>query len=269
MTGRGSSRVRPLRACDAVVRAVGALVPGDRRPEWLREWRAELWHEEERLHKDGVSLGATTLRLLRHSLGALPDAMAMRRFHPAPLQEDLGSALKVVLLSPGSAGLSIFFVFLAAYVDSGLITLSRFIAWMPGDFQPILLALTTVLVILLPATACIAAAAPVAWSDAGRREEAIGRAIGSPEARVRRQRALQGVVIALVGSSLGVWASGSMVAHMRAVLADQGHAAAAAMLGPERDAVLLGVAMSLTMTGLLGLTASWKRRRMVEEPRPA
>jgi hypothetical protein len=261
--------VRPLRACDAVVRAVGALVPGDRRPDWLREWRAELWHEAERLHKAGVPLGAAALRLLRHSLGALPDAMAMRRFHPAPLQEDLGSALKVVLLSPGSAGLSICFIFVAAYLDSGVITLSRFIAWMPAGFQPILLGLTTILVVLLPVTACIAAAAPVAWSEAGRREEAIGRAIGSPEARVRRQRALQGVIIALVGSSLGVWASGGMVAHMREVLADEGHTAAAAMLGPERDAAFLALAMSMAMAGLLGLAASWKRRQMVEERRPA
>ncbi len=269
MKGQGSSRVRPLRACDAVVRATAAFVPGDRREEWLREWRAELWHEAERLTGAGASASTATLRLLRHSLGALPDALAMRRFHPAPLQQDFACALKVVALSPGCAGLSIFFIFAAAYVETGVITLSRFIAWMPAGLQPILLGLVTVLVVMLPVTACIAAAAPVAWSEAGRREEAIGRAIGSPEARVRRQRALQGVVIALIGSFLGVWASGAAQDRMQAMLAEQGHVAAAAILASPGNSGFLAMAMAMTMAGLLGLTASWKRKRMVAEPTPA
>ncbi len=266
MRGRHSSRLKPLQACAAVVRALGTLVPGERRVDWLREWRAELWHEAERLEKAGVPASAATLRLLRHSLGALPDALAMRRFHPAPLQEDLVSALRVVVLSPGSAGLSIFFIFLAAYVDATVITLSRFIAWMPSAVQPILVGLTAVLVVMLPLTACIAAAAPVAWSEAGRREEAIGRAIGSPEARVRRQRAFQGVIIALVGSALGVWASGALLERTRNMLLDNGHAAAAEVLGPAPDSALLAVATSLAMAGMLGLTASWKRKRVAPQP---
>ncbi|HEX9106850.1 MAG TPA: hypothetical protein VF832_06475, partial [Longimicrobiales bacterium] len=198
-----------LRLCDVVLRVAGVLVPGGRREEWRREWRAELWHESARLaDKGGRSGTSATLHLLGRALGALPDAVAMRRFHPAAAQEDLWSAVSVVLRSPGAAGTGVLLVALASAVDTVAVNLLGFATLASHEVRPYLpfvRGLTAALVVLLPAAACIAAAVTVGWSDAARRDEALRRAIGVPDARLRRQRALEGVVIALLGCAGGGW----------------------------------------------------------------
>ncbi len=154
---------RALRLCDGLLRVAGVLVPAGRRGEWRREWRAELWHDAARLEDEGGTPGASwvTLHLLGRALGALPDAVAMRRFHPAPSQEDLGSALSVVLRSPAAAGAGILLVGTAAAVDTVAVNVMCFAALAPAQIRPYLpfvQGLTAALVVLLAAAACIAAA---------------------------------------------------------------------------------------------------------------
>ncbi len=255
---------RALRACDVVLRLAGVIVPRGRRDEWLREWRAELWHEARRTSGSGSTGSSPTLHLLGRALGGLPDALAMRRFHPAPAQEDLGSALSVVFRSPGAAGASIFLIATAVTVDTVAVNVMAFATLAPEPMHPYLpfvrgIALT--LIVLLPVTACIAAAVTVGWSDAARREEALRRAIGIPDARLRRQRALEGVVIALLGCAGGAWLASGLLGRLEAMLAQKPAAVAELHGAPGVAPVVL--ALAVTMAGLLGAAASLQRKRVL------
>jgi hypothetical protein len=54
-----------------ILRAAALIVPGDRREEWLAEWRAELWHVER----------SAPGRAIAFCLGAVADAYWLRRDH--------------------------------------------------------------------------------------------------------------------------------------------------------------------------------------------
>jgi hypothetical protein len=66
---------------DRLLCAVALLAPSDRRAEWLREWRAELWHVCRCDHRS--TAGSVDLTGFRFCLGALPDALEMRRIFGA------------------------------------------------------------------------------------------------------------------------------------------------------------------------------------------
>jgi len=254
-----------LRTCDVVLRVAGVIVPPGRRGEWLREWRAELWHEAARRVDEGVAGLPLLLHLLGRSLGGLPDALAMRRFHPAPAQEDLGSALSVVFRSPGAAGGAMFLVATAAAVDTVVVNVMSFAALAPAQVRPYLpfvRGLAAALVVLLAAAACIAAAVTVGWSDAARREEALRRAIGVPDARLRRQRAWEGVVIALLGCAAGAWAASGLLGRMELWLTTRGLDAAAARLQTAPGVAPVALALAVTMAGMLAAVAALRRRRV-------
>jgi len=255
-----------LRACDVVLRLAGVLVPRVRRGEWLREWRAELWHEAARRSAAGDAGVPLALHLLGRSLGGLPDAVAVRRFHPAPGQEDLGSALFVVFRSPGAAGGAMFLVATAAAVDTVMVNVMSFTALAPAQVRPYLpfvRGLTAVLVVLLPLAACIAAAVAVGWSDAARRQEALRRAIGVPDARLRRQRAWEGVVIALLGCAAGAWAASTLLERLGLLLEARGLGAAAAQLDVGPGVAPVALALAVTMAAMLGAVAALRRKRVV------
>lgn len=250
-----------LRACDVVLRVAGVLVPRHRRADWLREWRAELWHEAAHLEKEGLGRVDAAVQVVRRSLGALPDAVAVRRFHPAPAQEDVFSAFSVVFRSPGAAGAAMLMVALAAAVDTVTVMVSRFVTFMPEEYRAIMLTLTAALVVLLALASCIAAAVAVAWSDAARREEAIRRAMGIPDGRLRRQRALEGVLIALVGSGLGIYIAAGLTERTYVMLQHNGYVEAAARLEGGPGVGVVGTAMAIVLSSLLAITASLRRKR--------
>ena len=96
-----------------VLRAAGLLVPGRQRPEWLAEWKAELWHVAHAARQESPlrSRGAETNRrqkphesndlpdTLAFAMGAFQDALWIRRntpptltSQPAPSRFALGSA---------------------------------------------------------------------------------------------------------------------------------------------------------------------------------
>lgn len=255
---------RALRACDVVLRVAGVIVPRRQRDEWLREWRAELWHEARRSSEPGSTRSALMLHLLGRSLGGLPDALAMRHFHPAPAQEDLGSALSVVFRSPGAAGASIFLVATAVMVDTVAVNVMSFATLAPEQVHPYLpfvRGIAATLVVLLPLAACIAAAVTIGWSDAARREEALRHAIGIPDARLRRQRALEGVVIALLGCAGGAWMASGLLDRVELMLA--GKPAAVAELHAAPGVAPVALALAVTMACLLGSAASLRRKRML------
>ncbi len=251
-------------ASDLLVRGLARVVPANRREDWLREWRAELWHEADRLVRAGVPSRRAAFRLFGRSLGCITDAVAMRRFHPAPVEEDLGAALRVVLRSPGAAGLATFMVGVTVAVDALLLTLSRFIDSVPGmadALRGIIFCLTAALTLLLPLAACRAAASAAGWSEAGRREEAMRRAMGTPESRLRRPRALPGLVVAARGSCAGGVFAGKVVENFRLALVDAGQIAAAGKLltGPTTYELALPVALGMTL--LLPFVMGWPRRQ--------
>lgn len=57
-----------------LIRGAAPLVPAAEREEWLREWRAEIWHRWQFLFHTGEWNRREQLLLLRNSLGAFADA---------------------------------------------------------------------------------------------------------------------------------------------------------------------------------------------------
>lgn len=259
------SKLRSLRACGAILRVAGVLVPGGRRAEWLREWRAELWHEAMRLRDEGRGSVPAGCRLLCRIAGAFPDAFAMRRFHPAPAQEDLASAIRVVLRSPAAAGGAMLLIALGAAVDIAAVSVTTLAVYVPSEFRGLVLGFTVSVIVLLAVASCIAAAVAVGWSDAARREEALRRALGVAEPRLRRQRALEGVLIGLLGTAMGAYIASALLDRVRVVMLNRGLEVAMARLdaGPGPTAVAFGLAV--TMASLLALVSSLKRKRVALE----
>jgi putative ABC transport system permease protein len=89
----------------ALVRLAALIVPSSRRPEWVAEWEGELhyaWQDAARQRSTGPLSRA---RLLGRCLGALPDALWLRRNHGATdmLGLDLRYALRSIRRRPGFA----------------------------------------------------------------------------------------------------------------------------------------------------------------------
>lgn len=75
------------------------LTPGAARAEWLREWRAELWHARESIRVDGQISWAGERGMLRFCSGALQDAWALRKLETKePQRAFRGSAAQCLLL---------------------------------------------------------------------------------------------------------------------------------------------------------------------------
>jgi putative ABC transport system permease protein len=62
-----------------IVRMVAHLVPAAARPNWQREWDAELRHRAAHLNRRRNPTWTTKTDLIRHALGSLPDAAWIRR----------------------------------------------------------------------------------------------------------------------------------------------------------------------------------------------
>lgn len=65
----------------SIVRALAPLVPSARRADWLAEWQGELAWSAHEAARRGDAAGTTALRLRWRALGALTDALWLRRHH--------------------------------------------------------------------------------------------------------------------------------------------------------------------------------------------
>jgi len=80
------SHDRAFRALqNGMVCAASLLVPADQRPEWRREWKAELWHVRHSLCECGALSWHAQREVTAFCLGSLQDALCLRReTRPAP-----------------------------------------------------------------------------------------------------------------------------------------------------------------------------------------
>ena len=86
-----------------IIAVCAALVPPDRRAEWMAEWLGELayaWSVRQERHQTPT---AARIALLLRALGAVPDAMWFRRHHggDSMLSQDLRYALRTLIRWPG------------------------------------------------------------------------------------------------------------------------------------------------------------------------
>jgi hypothetical protein len=85
----------------ALLCGASRLVPGDMRAEWMREWRAELWHvRQERAPMDQLSWQAER-EIALFCIGAFQDAFCLGRQRwklSMPSLTMQGSAMQCILL---------------------------------------------------------------------------------------------------------------------------------------------------------------------------
>jgi hypothetical protein len=83
----------------AILRAAGLLVPGERRTEWLAEWRAELWYASVECSREAAGLLLDRGRLTAFCLGSFKDALWLRRNTPhseEPVARRLDSPMQCI-----------------------------------------------------------------------------------------------------------------------------------------------------------------------------
>jgi len=92
----------------AMLRAASMAVPRALRSEWLKEWRAELWHV--RHAQADKSLLQAEQEIARFCFGAFEDALCLRRettHHRVPLATTRGSARQCLLFLAAIGGVSV------------------------------------------------------------------------------------------------------------------------------------------------------------------
>lgn len=82
MRNSGLLHVRPVQL--ATLHAASLLVPGERRGEWLREWKSELWYAVRECNSGSAKPAAARCRLTAFCLGSFKDALWLRRNTPRP-----------------------------------------------------------------------------------------------------------------------------------------------------------------------------------------
>jgi hypothetical protein len=106
--------------CTLLLRAASLLVPRSQRPDWYREWHAEIWHWAHFLKESGRLNSRSKLELIRHCWGAFADA-AWHRFD----QERFTRGLREL---PRSARFCLIFLlacFVAVLLASGFVPTIR------------------------------------------------------------------------------------------------------------------------------------------------
>lgn len=81
-----------------LVRLASYLVPRADRPDWLREWQAELWHARSESTVAGSFSWRVQMDIIAFCAGSFPDAIEVRRLaaasrQPASLHESAGQCL--------------------------------------------------------------------------------------------------------------------------------------------------------------------------------
>jgi len=99
-----------------ILHCASLFTPGDRRAEWMREWRAELWHAREASQIDEQMTWSGEKALLRFCSGAIRDAWTLRSLcaeNKGPRAAFRGSAAECLLF--------LFVLFAASYLLSQML----------------------------------------------------------------------------------------------------------------------------------------------------
>ncbi len=98
-----------LRAALGVVAAAARLVPAAARPDWTREWQAELHHRSRDLRRRRQSSWRTTMDLVPRALGSIADAAWLRRQFTldAEAVHDALHAVRMLVKTPGFAAITL------------------------------------------------------------------------------------------------------------------------------------------------------------------
>jgi len=121
MTPRFASAFHGFYHC--LLRCASLIVPGQRRAEWWREWRSELWHVRQACTPEGSSSWRGEREVAAFCLGAFPDAFCLRREFGqkrVPLATTNGSATQCVLLLIAMSAVSCGFALLRPGVHAEL-----------------------------------------------------------------------------------------------------------------------------------------------------
>ena len=82
------------------LRSASLLTPSSARAEWLQEWRAELWHVRQVAASDSRESWRAEQQAARFCMGALQDALCMRRMSSRKKQQPRsfrGSAVQCII----------------------------------------------------------------------------------------------------------------------------------------------------------------------------
>lgn len=98
--------IRPFRAFNLSTLSVAAyLIPRGQRTEWLKEWRAELWHVRQACGAEDAILWQAEREVADFCFGAFQDAMCLRQDlrSALPPRQHLSSAARCLLFLTGIA----------------------------------------------------------------------------------------------------------------------------------------------------------------------
>ena len=111
-----------LRAALLLVGWLAPMVPAARRRIWIDQWRAELWHYAQWLHRERASW--PVLRLLARAVGAAPHAIQLRLFEWSPrmIQHDLKFAWRMFVRRPAFTAVAVLILALGIGANATIFT---------------------------------------------------------------------------------------------------------------------------------------------------
>ena len=85
------------------------IVPRARRRDWLAQWRAELWHYDQWLCREGANGASRFFRVLARATGAVPHALTIRllQWSPHMFVTDLRFAWRMFVRRPGFTAVAV------------------------------------------------------------------------------------------------------------------------------------------------------------------